>query len=208
MIKPQPGGNRFFSVGVLSLLLLADTSIVRLPDDSPRIFLRENTPVLALPESLTQYIKAKYPDLRVPGVEDMTSYWAMYLNKNTVPYACWGDFNGDGLTDVALILIGKQRWRFLAFHQSDEHGYESHGLERFPGPNRAFTGRPPQTFQIHTLEAGKKLMLGDAPVDSSQREFDSIVFLRSRDPSDGYLHSTWSTSHKFYGVSAVGGFTD
>ena len=202
------GGNRFFSVGILSLLLLANSLAVRASDDSPKILLRENKPVLVLPESLTQYIKAKYPNLRVPNVEDMTADWATYLKKDTVPYACWGDFNGDGMTDVALILIGKQRWRLLAFNQTDEHTYEALRLGHFPGPDRSFTRHHPlQNFYIYTLEAGKKLKVGEELVGHTQHEFDSIAFFRLGEPADGILYR-WRTKNNLYGVTRFGGLTD
>src|SRR5690348_4751217 len=70
----------------------------------PKVIMEDGTPVVELPGKLTQFISVKFPDLRLPGKADMKGGWATFHGKREIPYACWGDFNGDGLTDVALIL--------------------------------------------------------------------------------------------------------
>jgi len=198
-----------FSSAILPLLLLACTAGVDATGHTPKIVLREDKPVLVLPESLTSYIKTQYPSFRVPNAEDMTGGWATYLDRtDAVPYATWGDFNGDGLTDVALILIGQDRWKNVAFHQTAEHIYEAERLGKFPGPDKRFVRvHPPQRFILYTLKAGEKLKFGEEFDDISQHQFDSIAFGLSKDPTD-VVQYKWAPEYNFYSVIAYGGMTD
>ncbi len=201
--------NKFFSSAILPLLLLACTAGVDATGHTPKIVLREDKPVLVLPESLTSYIKTQYPSFRVPNAEDMTGAWAPYLDRmDAVPYATWGDFNGDGLTDVALILIGQGRWKNVAFHQTARHTYEAQRLGYFPGPDKRFVRvHPPQRFILYTLKAGEKIKFGEEFDDISQHQFDSIAFALSEDPT-GVMQYKWAPEYNFYSVIAYGGMRD
>lgn len=201
--------NKFFSSAILPLLLLACTAGVDATGHTPKIVVREGKPVLVLPESLTSYIKTQYPSFRVPTAEDMTGAWAPYLDRmDAVPYATWGDFNGDGLTDVALILIGQGRWKNVAFHQTARHTYEAQRLGYFPGPDKRFVRvHPPQRFILYTLKAGEKLKFGEKHVDVSQHQFDSIFFGLSKDPTSAIQYQ-WEPDPNFYSANRYGDMTD
>ncbi|MBU0508903.1 hypothetical protein KKH27_08720 [bacterium] len=80
---------------------------------------------LILPDHLLSVLQAHFPAHRIPTQEDyrigygsIDSAYAVsqgwepdiyplwhVIGDSTLPFLCWGDFNGDSLTDVALMLI-------------------------------------------------------------------------------------------------------
>jgi hypothetical protein len=79
---------------------------------------------LVLPAKLTAALQTRLPDYRLPTIDDYrlktsadtvtarargwkTDFWApWYLPPDTsLPFICWGHFNGDSLTDVSLLLL-------------------------------------------------------------------------------------------------------
>lgn len=175
---------------VVLTLIMVDS--VWAEGNMPKVVVEGERPLLVLPEALMRYIRVKFPDYRIPTKEDMTGEWGTYQKKDAVPYACWGDFNGDGLTDVALILIGKDQWRLVAFHQTAEGTYVASGkVVRFMGPDEIFYRRnPPQRFHIYTIKAGDVLKVGDKAAFNTPYQFDSIAFFLIGDPASG-IHSVW-----------------
>lgn len=63
-------------------------------------------------------IETQCPDYRIPNDSDLTYLWA----SNFLPYITWGDFNGDGRTDIAVILIKEGAWKEVIMHRTDQ-GY-------------------------------------------------------------------------------------
>ncbi len=192
--------SRFFPIGILTLLLIPNSLSMSIAGqaETPMVILKAGTPVLELPESLAALIVAKFPGLRIPTVDDMTGAWAAFSKREAVPYACLGDFNGDGLNDVALILIGKDSWKNVAFHRTSGDGWESLKLGKFAGRDKEFTRQnPPQEFRLYTLKAGEKLKIGARIVERSKYKFDSIAFygLGTR---DSLIHYKWNAKHNLY----------
>ena len=70
-----------------------------------------------LPPALVNSIKKSFPDYHVPAAGDLTGHWAEKKQTGVPPFICQGDFNGDGLTDAAVILIGQNVWRLVIFEQ-------------------------------------------------------------------------------------------
>lgn len=88
------------------------------PRDQGRDSTIENSP--ALPQALVNSIKKNLPGYRIPDGVDLTGRWDE-RNKSGVPhFFCRGDFNGDGRTDVAIIVIGQNTWRLVIFEQTRE----------------------------------------------------------------------------------------
>jgi hypothetical protein len=105
----------------------------------PIIQWRQNTsPLLSLPLKLKETIKRKFPQDRLPGNQDYSGDWVESyeyrspeeqeheaplnlerLYQQKVPFLTWGDYNRDGMLDVATLLRGKkspQGWKFVVFH--------------------------------------------------------------------------------------------
>jgi hypothetical protein len=110
---------------------------------------------LLIPVQITALVAERFPQLQIPTEENYRSHrtqdsldavalghgdsiyyvadWFNYA-EHEVPWCCWGDFNGDRLTDVALILIPKGAVayqdtlngvgpQFVVFHQT-KTGYD------------------------------------------------------------------------------------
>lgn len=82
-----------------------------------------------IPRNLSMYLTANFPALailrREDASEDVHRALAFSGIKQASPFACSGDFNGDGLQDYALLLRDRHtaRVKFMAFHQTREHTY-------------------------------------------------------------------------------------
>jgi hypothetical protein len=156
--------------------------------DTPRIIQKNDKPVLLVPESLTKYIKATFPGFRIPTGTDIVGKWATYSKKDAVPYACLGDFNGDGRTDVALILMGKDTWRIVAFQRMAEDGWEWGKLSRHRLP---IYPNFLQGVHIYTLKAGQMIIRDGESEDSSKEEFDSIIYTDITEKPDRIEQHSW-----------------
>ena len=203
-------------VGILCLSLILSKAVpVCAENGLPQVTLEGDKPVLVLPDVLFKFINTTLPDFRVPTKEDMTGKWATYPKKDAVPYACWGDFNGDGLTDIALILIGKIRWKLMVFNQTANGNYEAFEASGYPGPDKEFTRyhppdryHPTHRYHIYTLKAGQKLKVDGLIVWDVQFKFDTIIFSILGESRSGILF-VWSPRGKYYSASlGFGSLTD
>ncbi|MFZ5434284.1 MAG: hypothetical protein ACOZB3_11000 [Calditrichota bacterium] len=110
-------------VGMAVMMLLGAGGFAQeVPEDMPIITAERQ---LILPDKLLPVLQARFPVYRttvkddyrgVPFYQDTT--WALAQGReldiyplwydvgdSALPCICWGDFNGDSLTDVALMLI-------------------------------------------------------------------------------------------------------
>jgi hypothetical protein len=156
--------------------------------DTPRIIQKNDKPVLLLPKSLTKYIKATFPGFRIPTGTDMVGKWATYSKKDAVPYACLGDFNGDGRTDVALMLIREDKWRIVAFQRMAEDGWEWERLTPYRLP---FYPNFLQGVHIYTLKAGQMIIRDGKSEDSSKKELDTIIYTVITEKPDQIEQHRW-----------------
>ncbi len=84
-----------------------------------------------VPTGLEESIKASFPSYRVPEEKDITGGWVVGRKPGSSAFICLGDFNGDGIEDAAIILIGEQAWMLVVFEQ-----------DRLGKYRPAFVGRP------------------------------------------------------------------
>lgn len=207
--------NRNKLIGILLFLILNIPLAAVAVEDVPKIVTGDEMPILVLPEILDDYIKENYTDVRVPTSEDMAGEWALYSGKQIVPYACWGDFNSDALTDVALIVIEGERWWIQVFYQTADYSYEVVLIDRFPGSDERFTSirdNPPQGYKLYTLKAGEKVSVEGFTRDASLEQFDTILLSTLGLPLEEMqvIQYYWSQSHNLFGVTRFGfrGFGD
>ncbi len=78
---------------------------------------------LRLPSSLQASIRANFSSYRVPENKDLKAAWVRDRKLGSSPFLCLGDFNGDGIEDTALILIGERTWRLVIFEQDKQGEY-------------------------------------------------------------------------------------
>jgi hypothetical protein len=76
--------------------------------------------LVSLPPRLRAAIKENFVLYHVPSGADLKGHWAQADQEGSPPFLCQGDFNGDGLTDYAIVLIGQENWRFVVFEQRPE----------------------------------------------------------------------------------------
>jgi hypothetical protein len=192
---------------LLPIIFLAALHSCRAANDVPAIKQEKGKPVLVLPERMRFFLRNAFPEYRLPGREDMTGEWASF--KETVPYAAWGDFDGDGRVDIVLILLGRERWRLVEFHQTAGGGFKEVDIERgLPGPRGEFTaGSDPREYHVFVVPAGRKLIIEGKPVEASTHQFDSVAFFSLKSPENG-MHCRWLPDRGFHSTTRFNDFTD
>jgi len=58
-----------------------------------------------IPQTLIEFVKLNLNPLKIPTISDYKSTWKIYKDGNRPPFYCSGDFNADGKTDYALLLV-------------------------------------------------------------------------------------------------------
>jgi len=198
--------KHLFGTAVLCLGALLCQPVFGAAKGTPSVKVQGGKPVLVLPEDLKTFLGDYFPDYQLPGPKDLTGDWAQF--KKEVPYAAWGDYNGDGLTDVALILFGRDRWRLVELHKTSDGFYEEVDLEgSLPGMEEFSRSHAAQEFRLFTVAAGKKLVLDKQPVEASEHVYDSVAFFSVHNPADGML-CKWLPAQKFHSTTRFGEFTD
>jgi len=104
-----------------------------------------------LPNTFISAIKHDYPTLRLPKSKDMKGYWTNYVIENA-PYITSGDYNCDGRSDIAVILVSDtNEWSFAIYHgQADGQyiqGYPEKSFTTISGKDNL-----PTTHAISTQE--------------------------------------------------------
>jgi hypothetical protein len=94
----------------LLLLYFSTGSFAReLQGEAPRI---DKAHELRVPDNLWRALVHFFPGFRLPSAADYRAqgpnseaYYIFSFADTTLPYACWGDFNGDGWWDTATYLV-------------------------------------------------------------------------------------------------------
>jgi hypothetical protein len=112
--------------------------------------------------ALLQVMHRTFPGYDLPPITTFSSDTLEILSsemhgKAAVPFACVGEFDGNGLPDVALFLKNRRsQWIFVAFHQKNRGTFRSYLLRRWRGTNgkiRVYIGREPRgkVQYLHTV---------------------------------------------------------
>jgi len=109
---------------------------------------------LEVPELLKSSIASLYPGFRIPNQKDMVKQWGGQARAGIFDFIEWGDFNGDGLTDVALILLSDTKSKLTILHQGKD-GYVSAYEDDAPIDNE----HVPQSYYIDLVKKGRTLHL-------------------------------------------------
>jgi hypothetical protein len=95
------------------------------------------------PPSFVEATKNDYPSLRLPTKKDIIGYWQVGH-----PYAAWSDFNGDKLTDIAIILVSETHHKIAIYHQPKEGTF----VYAYPASFRGLISNnevgPPQDYYV------------------------------------------------------------
>ena len=145
---------------------------MRPADGRPEIIVREGKPRLVLPQGVIARIRAGHPGYRVPGDADISGEWAVFKEPGRLPFVTWADYDGNGLTDIMLFLLGKGRWRLAVFEQGPSGRYRSETLFDLPIGEIHGDYEPPQRYYLETLRRGEKYETTTVSRETVSRQFD------------------------------------
>jgi hypothetical protein len=182
----QPIASNKTSFHSLSLAVLALTSLLAVrqtvaqkQNESPRIEKKAGDEVLVLPGHLNESIRAQFPGFRVPAAKDRTGLWESDGDDGNLPFAVWGDFNGDGQTDVALILLGEKECKFVIFHQIADGYAVAHVVGGKTGNTANDWISSPQILSLKLIPKGKTYTYSGSPKLRYTFKTDAIEFSAS-----------------------------
>jgi hypothetical protein len=107
--------------------------------DPIRVTHQAHKVIVTLAPALQRAVGQYFPGFRLVRFDDYDSELPHRLAaelKVTVPFACVGDFDGNSLTDAALLLVDQRRqWRLAAFHQVPRGTFRPYRI----GPREGFS---------------------------------------------------------------------
>jgi hypothetical protein len=109
---------------------------------------------LVLPDAVLSLVNSKYPGFRVPGVDDLEGEWLYEYSDGRYPWVVWGDFTGNGMIDIALMLVNDKEWKKIIVNKTTT-GYEV-ALDDLGNQFDLGDGvvDVPQDFYMHLLKKG------------------------------------------------------
>lgn len=144
-----------------------------------------------VPPGLSDSIQSSFPGSRLPNEHELTGAWAVAKQSGSVPFICWGDFNGDGLQDAAMLLLSAQGWKFVIFEQHKDAQYMPVFVAR--GKQREELGKnweevmitAPQKVILQTVNKGETWAPeGGDTVQEVKLKFDAVQFVSKPKPED------------------------
>ena len=152
----------------------------------------------SVPAGVRDALVADYPGFRIPASEDLVGGWQTPEPGQSPPLVCRGDFDGNGLVDVALLALGEGEWRLIAFNQISPGTFKPYGLGPFTGAHWT-AHNAPQQFRLEALSVGDAVSIDGKVVENSRRAFGTIVFLRSGGKE--VWQYRWYAKGDFYAVT-------
>ena len=162
------------SIILLSLSLFPACDSRKAEADTPGIVLEDGYYKLRLPQSLESEMKRLFPSYRLPEKKDFVGDLQSLFGAERLLYAIWGDFNGDGLMDVVLILKEEnksesvQHTKLISFHRTREGSYDPHVLRDMTGPG------PPFYIYIQPQPRGEVTYIDQNLSDSNILQTDTL----------------------------------
>ncbi len=98
----------------------------------PRVVATNGRAHLELPGPLSKALGTEFAGYRVPLPADLSGAWAENRGPESLPFVTWGDYDGDGLTDVVLILLSDREWKMIACRQKPVGKYVFYTLQSGP----------------------------------------------------------------------------
>lgn len=132
---------------IIATFLLVN-SLAFADDLKPR-WISKKSGRVELPANFLKAVKSDYPSLRVPTGKDITGIW-----KEGFSFAAWSDFSGDGLTDIAIILVSGAHQKQVIYHQNKDGSFVYAHPVSFKGlQSNKELGSPQQMYvQVHSSE--------------------------------------------------------
>jgi len=164
----------------------------------------QTTPPFSLPSRLLAAITEKFPLYHVPAGSDLSGLWAKADQDGSLPFLCKGDFTGGGLADYAIVLIGRESWRFVVFEQRPGRDFLPAYVARPPLLSELPKGAPdealfqaPQELIVERLAKGQVWSpeAGDEPYEVKPQTDGIILHQRKKLSSGGDLDATTLISY-------------
>jgi len=181
-------------VGVGVLFFLTHLSIAENLNEPSQ----EKESILQLPPALEKVLQERLPEWHLPARSDFIGRWEGFLKTEEIPFVSWGDFNGDGGEDLALILIGARLWKVVVFIKAGD-SYRLIELKGFPGGKSFFRDNPPQDFRLQTIKRKSD--------QAGRCRFDALVLSSLKNP-DSLIKYCWNPQYDFFSVSRQNDMTD
>jgi hypothetical protein len=106
-------------------------------------------PTISLPAAVNKIIQKDFLGYRLPNSNDYRLDWKDFYEVEKTPFVALNDFNSDGNDDIALLLVGAEKyklWKLVVFHNIDI-GYTPHILVASPADDGRDYG-PIQRYRI------------------------------------------------------------
>jgi hypothetical protein len=129
-------------------------------DSAPSISRSEKGMALNLPQAVIDSVRRDFPGYRVPATADLKGAWASEWAKGVPAFAAWGDYDGNRLTDVAILLLGEGEWKFVVLNQVSLGQYKSRILNGGPITQSAVNLGRPEAIVLKTLPKGRSIRIG------------------------------------------------
>jgi hypothetical protein len=103
-----------------SIFMCLNLNIAIAATDYPKIEIVDGQSILVLPQILEEKIAVDFPKYRIPKSSDITGIWKYKVKKDptSLPFVAIGDFNGDGLNDLAILLISSTGINNVIYHRN------------------------------------------------------------------------------------------
>lgn len=163
-----------------------------------------------VPASLADSVSANFPGYRIPAPSDIKEAWNA-SDAGASPFLAQGDFNGDGRTDAALIILGDKDWKLVIFEQDDQQHYapaaifRAKSVEEVPGQSADAVIASPQQLILAAIKQGETWAPegGDVPTEIKLK-FNGIALSHRPTPhtdsksliffDDGKYQTQWADS--------------
>ena len=138
---------------------------------------------VTLAPAVEQALRRHFPGFHVADSGDFSPYLAPSMMEGRpklfVPFACVGDFDGNGLPDVALMLKnGHRQWLFIALHQTHRGTFRPYRLEPRPWSHDQLID---ESGRVHVFLEALSL----------RKYFPEALHLKHDDRRDG-IHEVWA----------------
>ena len=105
-------------------------------DVEPRIEVKDGTPVVVLPDSLKAAMRKYNSKMQLWEWSEYDPDLVKWFRKEypkAVPWATWGDFDGNGRTDVVLQMCAADArlFKLVTSHQRPDGGWRPHLLGQY-----------------------------------------------------------------------------
>ncbi len=74
-------------------------------------------------ENIIDYIKIHFKEYRIADTSDFVNDWCAFYQEKNVPYYQEGDYNGDTLTDYAVMLLSGSDFKIVVVQSEDNNKF-------------------------------------------------------------------------------------